>query len=123
MNWAKIVESSEIKSNTEKKESIEKKVDNINSSEIENKLIEYTPEDIFEFWYATDLIDVLNDIESYTYNSSFNILNNRKFKISYDFINLFKNNIDLSSTPEYIDWINKYDDLSDDEIISDDNLY
>ena len=126
MDWSKIVKNTEpnkcdtINNKlTEKKKKSELDEQNI----VENELIEYTPDDIFEFWYSTDLIDLLNDMESYTYDSSFNILNNRKSKICYDFIKILKNNIELPNLPEYLDWINKSEEINDEEIISDENLY
>ena len=134
MNWANIAKknTSEVNSSKVQKKNndielkkTEKKINIGTTSETisETKPIEYTSGDIFEFWYSSDIVDLLADMETYTNNYSFNILNNRKFKISYDLINVIKTNINLDTIPEYIQWNNKYEDLNDEEIISDENIY
>ena len=55
-------------------------------------------------------------MEEYTYSNSYRILNNRKKNLSYNFINLIKDNIDLDNTKEYLNWIKTKNELIENEL-------
>ena len=88
----------------------------VNNDLNKKDIIDYTSEEIFDFWYTYDAIDFLNNMEEYTYSNSYRILNNRKKNLSYNFINLIKDNIDLDNTKEYLNWIKTKNELIENEL-------
>lgn len=82
---------------------------------LEKNIKEYTPEEIFDFWYIHDTIDLLLDMENYTKENAFRILNNRNINLSHNFINIIKNNIELENTDKYINYIKKHEDIADND--------
>lgn len=121
MNWAEItkkqVEDKTLVVNNEKNKNTEVILD-------KPEIIDYSSNDMFDFYYTYDMIELLQEMEDFTKINSYNILDKRNKNICYDFIEIIKKNIFIDNIPEYIEWLDKGDEINDDEDqFSDENYF
>ena len=121
MNWAEIT-----KKQVEDKTLVVNNEKNKNTEIISNKpeIIDYSSNDMFDFYYAYDMIELLQEMEDFTKINSYNILDKRNKNICNDFIEIIKKNIFIDNIPEYIEWVDKEDEINDDDDqFSDENYF